>query len=140
MAVRTPTDPSRRRLLLRALIGIAAGGLGGCAATLSTGAAADRPGQWLGALVGDGAGMTRFGRAYLAQFPAEGDLDLLWAALHGVLARQGAEPSGTIDPERAFGHLDRVVRDEYRRGVVVDVDGWLLSRSEARLYAAATLL
>lgn len=140
MQAQTSFDPSRRRLLLGMLIGMAAGGLGGCAATLSSSVDAERSGQWLAAMTGRGEGMARFGSAYLRDFPAERDLQVLWHALYEVLERQGAEFAAAVDPAGAFMYLDRAVREEYRRGEVVEVDGWLLSRSEARLYAAATLL
>lgn len=140
MQAQATIDPSRRRFLLGMLLGMAAGGLAGCAATLSPGAPAHRSAQWLSAMIRDGGGMARFGSAYLRDFPAERDLDVLWDALREVMERQGAELSAALDPADAFTHLDQAVRDEYRRGDIVEVDSWLLSRSEARLYAASTLL
>jgi hypothetical protein len=140
MQAQTSIDPSRRRLLLGMLLGMAAGGLGGCAKTLSSSVDADRSAQWLAAMTGEGDGMARFGSAYLRDFPAERDLSVLWHALYEVIERQGAEFSAAVDPADAWIYLDQAVRDEYRRADVVEVDGWLLSRSEARLYAAATLL
>lgn len=35
---------------------------------------------------------------------------------------------------------EKMIQDEYRDARVVDVDGWILSISEARLYALAALL
>ncbi len=133
MSTQGNPDPSRRRLLSAALYALlSAGVLGGCAGWP---AREPRPlsARELAAMIGDRDAASRFGEAYLRDFPAERDLDVLSLALTAALPAPG-------DAGLAFDDLDRVVREEYRRGDVVRVAGWLVSRSEARLYAAASLL
>ena len=36
--------------------------------------------------------------------------------------------------------MRRLIEEEFRQERVVDVDGWILSRSEARLYALHAML
>ncbi len=38
------------------------------------------------------------------------------------------------------GELAQRIRDDFARGAVVNVDGWILSRTEAAVYALATLI
>lgn len=136
-----PIDPARRRILLCALLGMAAGGtLGGCAAMIRSVAERDPCTAPVAALIGDADGMARFGEAYLQDHPAERDIDVLWEALCTVLEGPGGEFLDAADAASAFARLDRAVREEYRRGEVVPVAGWLISRSEARLYAVAALI
>lgn len=136
-----PVDSTRRRWLRAALIGLLAGPtLEGCAAAFRTLEQAGEASHWLAALIDDADSMAGFGNAYLQDFPAERDPDLLAQALRVALDITSPEPAAKQDVATLFSRLDRAVRDEYRRGEVVMVAGWLLSRSEARLYAASTLL
>ena len=113
---------SRRRFLLAALASALAAS--GCRMTgdLTT---ARRPlPDWLSGLDLDPAAAARLGQVYLAAYPEENDAQGLLDAL--VQAVGGGE---------TFAALDRAVRAEYARGEFVQVNGWILSRSEARLYA-----
>lgn len=78
---------------------------------------------WSGA--GARAAARRVGRAYLRRHPAEADVALLRAALAADLG----------DPER----LRARVRGDFEREAVVRVQGWVLSRTEARLCALEAL-
>jgi hypothetical protein len=129
------TDEGRRRLLIAALAGLVAAGLGGCGAAMRNADPAALAVDWPAAMVGDRDGARRFGAAYLRDFPAERDPATLLAALASALRRHDMDG-------QPFSQalLLRTVSGEYRRGEIVKVDGWLLSRSEARLYAAASLL
>lgn len=129
---RAQPDPARRRLLLALLLG----GVAGCTVPLGPVSHHDDAKDWFDDLFGSGAGMTRFGTAYLEAHPHENDPNLLFDAL------TGSDPGAVAlsDPAAARAALERAIRSEYRTGEVVAVAGWLLSRSEARLYALSTLV
>jgi hypothetical protein len=85
-------------------------------------------------LVDDHAAARRFGLLYVRQVPAEAD--------PGVLARLilGSTVAGQVDglaPDRSSlrRRLDAKVRDDFSSGTTVRLDGWVLSRTEARLCA-----
>ncbi len=82
--------------------------------------------------IGDQAAAGRFGQAYLKEHPSEADIGLLLECIGGDIDR--------YTPELMADHLDHQIRNEYRRGESVRVDGWVLSRTEARLYAIMALL
>ena len=128
-----PVDLGRRQML-GLLATIAAGGL---TAVL---AAPARDGPRLEIVpdtLTDPGAAERFGRAYLAAYPAEADRETLLGHLEAALFPGGtAVRSGA---EAVFTRFDRVVRGEYADGEVIVVAGWLLSRSEARLYALSVL-
>ena len=76
-------------------------------------------------------GVVRVGRRYLATAPDESDLDVLLARLPEVGdARQLATD---------LCHLEAAVAEDFERGRVVLVDGWLLSQTEARAAAILAL-
>ena len=68
------------------------------------------------------------GQAYLTQEPTEAEADQLRLWL-------GVSRSGQLDPAR----LRVQIAEEFRTGELVIVEGWHLSRSEARLYALLAL-
>jgi hypothetical protein len=74
----------------------------------------------------------RIGRRYLATVPEEADLDLLLAWL----------PEARDIEQLATGlcNLDAAVADDFDRGRVVLIDGWLLSQTEARAAAVLALI
>jgi hypothetical protein len=84
----------------------------------------------------DLAAARRLGQAYLASHPNEFDPRLL---IDGVLdALRISGRAGAIDSIQEcvlVARARRAVTDEYVSGRVVDVDGWVLSLTEARLYA-----
>jgi hypothetical protein len=93
---------------------------------------------WLLRSVADAESAARFGSAYLALRPSERDAAGLAAAIRHTISVSGAA-AGTDGPAERFSLVDAVVRAEYAHGEVEIVDGWLLSRTEARLYALVTL-
>lgn len=129
-----PPVDIRRRQVLTVLATIAAGGLPALAAAVARGESGV---EIAPDTLTDPGGAGRFGRAYLADFPAEADREALLKSLEAALLAEG--PAVPVDAEAVFMRLDRRVRAEYIRGDIVLVDGWLLSRSEARLYALSVL-
>jgi hypothetical protein len=78
------------------------------------------------------------GRTYLRQYPAEAAPQRLASEIARDLDCLGCRL-----PRAEEAHLRSAVRERIRRdfaeGVVVNVDGWVLSRTEARLCAIAAL-
>ena len=78
------------------------------------------------------------GRLYLNRYPDENSLDAL--ALHLPLQ---IRTGGGVDHDTESGALHDQVRSQIRRdfesGNCVRIDGWVLSRTEARVCALATL-
>lgn len=70
------------------------------------------------------------GRVYLVGHPAEADATLLCHYLE----------STCVQPERGRPDWSAVIRDDFARGNTVVVDGWVLSRTEARLCALAVMV
>ncbi len=99
-----------------------------------------QPDGLLKILVPDTEAAARLGRVYLAAHPTELDLQRL---VDGVLRRQDLPATAdAIDstPEAVLiARARRVVVDDYLAGRVVNIDGWVLSITEARLYALAAL-
>ena len=69
------------------------------------------------------------GEAYLRQLGATTDSESVLAAARGAL--QAIERAR--DERRAIERLVRVVREDFERGRTVQVEGWILSRTEAEL-------
>lgn len=89
------------------------------------------------AAVADPAAAVDLGRAYLAAYPAEADAQLLRGLLRQTLF---ADLPTTAEHGNAFCQgLVSTLSDEYISGEVIDLDGWQISRGEARLYALAAL-
>jgi ABC-type glycerol-3-phosphate transport system substrate-binding protein len=131
---------SRRRFLLMALASLTAG----CSSTdhfapgRTTGNAGAEP-VWLTQVIGDPEAAARLGRAYLAAHPEYHRSDTLVAGIQQALARYDASATITNDPQQTVAALQQLVRHEYAHGEAEAVDGWILSITEARLYALAAL-
>jgi hypothetical protein len=83
------------------------------------------------ALIAHRAHAAQLGSAYLAGHPGEGRPALL---LHHL--------AGPLPPRSAAGARDRIaarIRADYASARTVTVEGWILSRTEARLYALVAL-
>jgi hypothetical protein len=93
--------------------------------------------QWLSAAVGDTRAAARIGRSYLAAHPGEQNLDKLLEAIDAALGGALGEAGGAS--QSILSALQSVVPAEYRRGESVEVQGWVLSPTEARVYAALAL-
>ena len=126
----------KRRHLLAGLAGTALMPLG------SPTAAAWQPGgqelaSRLVAALERPASAVEVGRAYLRQHPEEIDGARLTMALDADLRRR-CEPV-TAQPAQLRRAISRQVRDDFEQGRVAEVDGWILSLTEARLCALAAL-
>lgn len=74
--------------------------------------------------------MRAIGRAYLTKFPHENHRPTLIRLL-----REATQAS----PDISLRQLEAAVRTEYEQDDLVSLDGWIFSRSEARLYALAVV-
>jgi hypothetical protein len=107
-------------LMLRADSGFAASGGGSLtAATLRS-------------LLPDARRVRVLGRSYRAQFPAEDHPGVLTELIGAALGNGGAAP---VNHAALLSVLDAQVRSEFAAGNMVQVDGWVLARTEARLCA-----
>lgn len=80
---------------------------------------------------GDGEAARAVGRAYLAAYPSE-ERQSIVAGLESAAAR-----IGKLRGETLFDALKRASRADFAAGETVEVEGWILSRTEARVYALA---
>jgi len=80
--------------------------------------------------------VARLGNAYLASHAAEHDAGVLIDAIDRALAATTAALAAPVDNAAL---LQQRVRHEYARGEVARVSGWVLSVTEARLYALVAL-
>ncbi|MEJ2611800.1 MAG: hypothetical protein P8179_17415 [Candidatus Thiodiazotropha sp.] len=127
---------SRRDFILLVVSGLAVVTLEGCGALLTSNSLTHQ----LAETIGYPDAARHFGRIYLEGYPDEAKIELLVERIDvGLIAEQGQDMSHE-DPLRLAKHLDDQVRSDYCSGEVVRVDGWLLSRTEARIYACFALL
>jgi hypothetical protein len=95
---------------------------------------------WLPRITGQRDAVLRLGGAYLETHPAEKDPEHLLASVDQALAAsQGANSQPPQDIAQIIAALQRIVRDEYIRDQVTALQGWVVSRTEARLYALAAM-
>jgi hypothetical protein len=127
---------SRRSLLKWLLHAIAIGGLHGCGAAFNAGPR-ERAGlpAWFKQAIAQPGAAQRFGRAYLQAHPDEATVSYLIDAIETAMTAYPLAES--VIENHAFHRLDQTVRTEFRQGTVVVVERWVLSRTEARLYALA---
>ena len=134
------TPLSRRKFLGTSLAGVAGATVGGGGALARTPqrVGAETPADLVGAYFSNGAAAGRIGALYLQLVPAEASEVALLAAL----APAGEDPTqwwasiddaGLREEVRARAHADFETPD------VVDIGGWQLARTEARLAALWTL-
>lgn len=134
LSMRSGAGCSRRTFLLTALVGALAAA--GCGEQGTSGSVAAVP-VWLPGAVGDADAAARVGRAYLATHPGEAHLDTLLAAIDSALG--GEIEAANSDPQRMLTALQHAVRAEYLSGESVNVQGWVLSVTETRVYAVLAL-
>lgn len=78
------------------------------------------------------------GHAYLRAFPLERSADgLVEGIASGLPGGHGALRTSSDDELRRA--VSTAIRDDFAREADVTVQGWILSRTEARLYALAAL-
>jgi hypothetical protein len=80
-------------------------------------------------------GAGALGTAYLEGSPDEARPEALVSIL-----LEGVPPPLTADRESLAPRLHERNRRDFETGNVIEVDGWILGRTEARLYALASLL
>jgi hypothetical protein len=97
-------------------------------------------GRLLTILVPDLAAAKRLGQAYLASHPNEFDHRLLTDGVLAALRIWGGPGAiGSIQESVLVARARRALTDDYLAARVVDVDGWVLSLTEARLYALTVI-
>jgi hypothetical protein len=132
---------TRRSFLLTALAGaLGVGVIAACKAPTDTGSAFE---QWSAWLLGNNANhdaVVRLGKAYLRAYPADGDEHALLAQIDTVItANLELGTPDSADLLQVGAALEQAVRADYAGDKVVAVEGWVLSATEARLYAAVAL-
>jgi hypothetical protein len=135
-----PEGWTRRRFLRSLLLGMLAGASGACRYP-GDGPGAGQPATpaWLGSIISAPESAGRLGRSYLANYPEEADADRLVAEIEAAVTASGGTLSAVTDADRMTAALQRLVRAEFARDQVASVSGWVLSRTEARLYALVSL-
>lgn len=121
------------------LLSVAAGGLLCAAGTCLAEPEADAS-LWPAWLLDsdNAASIGRLGAAYRVAHPEEGGRAALLDAIdRALVAVAGGKPPADASGLRKL-MLQRV-RDEYARGEIVRVNGWILPVTEARLYALVSL-
>jgi len=104
-------------------------------AALKAGGSGSQPlTAWLKSMIADLQSARRVGQAYLATTPADADRDRLLAEVYPRL-EPGADRSAAAWRESYTAQC----RLDFAEGRTVRIDGWVLSRTEARLCALAAL-
>jgi hypothetical protein len=122
----------RREFLWRALVACSAAAL---APARLTGAQPDRAVETTAAYFGGDSAARAIGEAYLRQIGRDRTSESVRAAARGALETIGR----SRDEAGAIRALVRAVRQDFERGRSLQVDGWIVSRTEAEL-CALTLL
>jgi len=131
---------TRRTFLLSALLSLTAGGFGSSRYSLADSGpepCAEPP--WLRKTIVDRQYAARLGRAYLDSHPEYRHCRTLIRDIERTLKRQEISVSLAADAEQAANALKDLLRKEYARDEVESVAGWVLSKTEARLYALCTV-
>lgn len=132
---------TRRTFLLSALLSLPAGAFGAQRYSLAN--TEPEPcvePRWLRETVADQKSAARIGRAYLDAHPEYRQCHMLITDIERTLKRHDASVFPTADAVQTASALQRLVRREYVRGEVVSVAGWVLSKTEARLYALVAMI
>jgi hypothetical protein len=121
---------TRRQVLVGsgAVAAASALGLGGLLAACSSTGGSEQaaPDERSAAL----AGLVAIGAAYLAGDDADGNLDDVERAL-------GLDPGSSADPVNLLGEHAAQIHADFESDDVVELDGWILSRTETRIAALA---
>jgi hypothetical protein len=100
--------------------------------------AATDPAAKVARFFSDPVGATHIGTAYLAVAPTENDATVLRAAL----APEGEEPEAwwaSVSVSELRRTIRKAAHADFAAGTVVDLEGWQLAPTEARLAALFTL-
>ncbi|MCB0260194.1 MAG: hypothetical protein KDH97_11820 [Calditrichaeota bacterium] len=98
----------------------------------------NRPGLPLTQLIRQQDSARVIGQAYLEAVPEEGNALLLSDTILGSLSLD-ADHAAALAPETLHQRLRERVREDFRDSRTVKLDGWILSRTEARLMALIAL-
>jgi len=132
---------TRRTFLLSVLLGLTAGGFSSRRYALAdTGPQPCTAPLWLWESIGDRQSAARLGRAYLDTQPEYRQCHALLADIEQTLQNRGASTPSTADAEQTASTLQDLLRKEYAHGEVISVAGWVLSKTEARLYALVAMI
>jgi len=118
---------SRRHFLLMALASLTTG----CSSTDNAGP------TWLPHVIGNPEAAARLGRAYLGMHPEYYNSNMLVTDIQQALARYDASAVVMKNLQQTVAAFQQLVRHEYAQGEIETVSGWVLSVTEARLYALA---
>lgn len=77
------------------------------------------------------------GRDYLKLYPEEAKVDLL---VKKILPSDLRENWRITETEHLSEEIDNQIKTDFDRGEVVPLEGWILARTELRLFALAALL
>ena len=126
-----------RRGFLSGLLGVVAAAsvpIGWVGRAFGAAATPTSPAEKVASLFSDPVGVARIGTAYLGVAPDEGSVDVLLAAL--APAGQSPEEWWTAVGVRELRLTVRTAAHaDFVAGDVVDLEGWQLARTEARLAA-----
>ena len=127
---------TRRTFLLSALLSVTAGGFGARRDALaSSGPEPCVAPPWLWKTIADRKSAARLGRAYVDAHPEYHHCSALLAQVERTLTQQGLSATVRANEEHTASTLRSLLRKEYANGEVVAVAGWILSKTEAHLYA-----
>jgi hypothetical protein len=116
---------SRRHFLLMALASLTTG----CSSTDNAGP------NWLPQVIGDLEAAARLGHAYLGMHPEYYNSNMLVTDIQQALARYDASAAAMKNLQQTVAAFQQLVRHEYAQDETETVTGWVLSVTEARLYA-----
>jgi len=132
---------TRRTFLLSALLSLTTGGFGGNHYALAkSGSELCVEPPWLRNTIADQQSAARIGRAYLDAQPEYRYCQVLLTDIERALKRQNPAVPLATDAEQTASTLQGLLRKEYAHDEVVSVAGWILSTTEARLYALVYLV
>jgi len=132
---------TRRTFLLSALLSLTAYGFGSNRYSLAnSGPEPCVEPPWLWKTIADRQSAARIGRTYLDAHPEIRQCHTLITDIERTLKRQDTSVSLTADADQTASALQRLLRKEYARGEVVSVAGWVLSKTEARLYGLVAMI
>ena len=122
---------SRRHFLLIAMASLTAGCSGKDTAEAT----------WLPHVIGDPEAAARLGRAYLDLHPEYYNSNVLVTDILEALAKydSSATVATSKNLQQTAAALQQLLRHEYAQSEIETVTGWVLSVTEARLYALAAM-
>lgn len=126
-------DNERRRFLRLGLIAISSLGFSACDPARKS-MARDDLASWLTDLLANKDDAAFLGAEFLKTHPNEITAKRLTQFIAQAIQRSGTVPDTSI---RFRAAATSVIREEYQYDDTVLVDGWVLSRTEARIYAWA---